>query len=36
LIGIEKQWIMGKPDMDRVSTSFVEAQNMTMRQKPAG
>jgi hypothetical protein len=32
LVEVHKEWVMGKPDMDRVSTSFVEAQNMTMRQ----
>jgi IS1 family transposase len=32
IVGIERHWVMGSPDMDRVSTSFVEASNMTMRQ----
>lgn len=31
IIGIEKHWIMGCPDMDRVSTSYVESQNTRMR-----
>ena len=31
LVGIEKTWIMGKPDMDQVSTSYAERQNLTMR-----
>lgn len=31
LIGIESRHIMGDPDMDAVSTSFVERQNLTMR-----
>jgi IS1 family transposase len=30
-IGTEKHWIMGKPDMDYVSTSHAERQNLTMR-----
>jgi IS1 family transposase len=30
-IGAEKEWIMGNPDMDHVSTSYVERQNLTMR-----
>jgi IS1 family transposase len=30
-IGAEKQWVMGNPDMDKVSTSYVERQNLTMR-----
>jgi len=29
--GIEKSWVMGKPDMDLVSTSFVERANLSMR-----
>jgi IS1 family transposase len=32
LVSIDKRWVMGDPDMEHVSTSFVEAQNMTMRQ----
>lgn len=31
-IGVQKEAIIGKPDLDRASTSFVEAHNMTMRQ----
>ncbi|MGH7515624.1 MAG: IS1 family transposase [Gemmatimonadales bacterium] len=31
VIGADKTWIMGDPDMDHVSTSFVERQNLTMR-----
>jgi IS1 family transposase len=30
-IGIEKQWVMGDPDPDYVSTSYAEVQNLTMR-----
>jgi IS1 family transposase len=30
-IGAEKKWIMGKPDLRHVSTSFAERQNLTMR-----
>jgi IS1 family transposase len=30
-VGAEKMWIMGDPDPDFVSTSFIERQNMTMR-----
>ena len=30
-IGTEKHWIMGRPDMDYVSTSHAERQNLTMR-----
>lgn len=30
-IGAEKSWVMGKPDLDLVSTSYVERQNLTMR-----
>jgi IS1 family transposase len=30
-IGAEKQWVMGNPDFDHVSTSFVERQNLTLR-----
>jgi IS1 family transposase len=31
LIGTEKTWVMGKPDMAEVSTSYAERQNLTMR-----
>lgn len=31
LIGTEKFWVMGKPDMAEVSTSYAERQNLTMR-----
>lgn len=30
-VGAEKQWVMGDPDMDHVSTSYVERQNLSMR-----
>ncbi len=30
-IGAEKQWVMGDPDYDHVSTSYVERQNLTLR-----
>jgi IS1 family transposase len=30
-VGAEKHWVMGDPDSDYVSTSFVERQNLTMR-----
>jgi IS1 family transposase len=30
-LGAQKEWIMGKPDFDEVSTSYVERQNLTMR-----
>jgi IS1 family transposase len=30
-IGAEKTWVMGDPDMDHVSTSYVERQNLTLR-----
>ena len=30
-IGADKTWVMGNPDWDHVSTSFVERQNLTMR-----
>jgi len=29
--GVHKEWVMGKPDMDLVSTSFVERSNLTIR-----
>jgi IS1 family transposase len=29
--GIQKQWVMGKPEKADISTSFVERQNLTMR-----
>lgn len=32
LISTEKHRVMGEPDMENVSTSYAEAQNMTMRQ----
>lgn len=31
--GIEKTWVMGKPDMEEVSTSCVERQNLNMRMR---
>lgn len=31
VIGVRADWVMGKPDMDEVSTSYVERQNLTMR-----
>ena len=31
VIGTEKNWVMGAPDMDQVSTSYIERQNLTMR-----
>jgi IS1 family transposase len=30
-IGVDKVWVMGNPDMDKVSTSYVERANLTMR-----
>lgn len=33
VIGIQKEWVMGKPDFDKVSTSFVESHNLTMRMR---
>lgn len=30
-VGAEKVWIMGQPERAKVSTSYVEAQNLTMR-----
>jgi IS1 family transposase len=30
-IGAQKIWVMGNPDLDLVSTSYVERQNLTMR-----
>jgi len=29
--GATKEWVMGKPDMEKVSTSYVERANLTMR-----
>jgi IS1 family transposase len=31
IVRAEKEWIMGQPDMNLVSTSFVERSNLTMR-----
>lgn len=31
IIGIEKKVIVGKPDQEKISTSFVERQNLTLR-----
>jgi IS1 family transposase len=31
VVGAEKTWVMGSPDMGQVSTSFVERSNLTMR-----
>ena len=31
VIGTRKDWVMGQPDAEHVSTSFVERQNLTMR-----
>ena len=31
VVGVEREWIMGKPDPAKVSTSFAERQNLTMR-----
>jgi IS1 family transposase len=31
VIGINKTWVMGRPDAKHVSTSYVERQNLTMR-----
>jgi IS1 family transposase len=30
-VGAEKKWVMGRPNFDEVSTSYVERQNLTMR-----
>jgi IS1 family transposase len=30
-IGVDKAWVMGDPDMDKCSTSYVERCNLTMR-----
>jgi hypothetical protein len=30
VVAIERQWIMGKPDVEAISTSFVERQKLTM------
>lgn len=31
VVAAEKHWVMGNPDADHVSTSYVERQNLTMR-----
>jgi IS1 family transposase len=31
VVGVEKVAVMGRPDMDKASTSYVERQNLTMR-----
>ena len=31
IVGIDKHWVMGDPDPDDVSTSYIERQNLTMR-----
>jgi IS1 family transposase len=31
LMSVQKKWVMGKPDDKRISTSYVERQNLTMR-----
>ncbi len=33
VVGTEKTWVMGTPDMAKVSTSFVESHNLTMRMR---
>jgi IS1 family transposase len=33
IIGIQKEWVIGNPDPEKVSTSFVESHNLTMRMR---
>lgn len=33
VVGTEKTWVMGNPDMKKVSTSLVESHNLTMRMR---
>jgi IS1 family transposase len=33
IVGTEKNWVMGKPDADLISTSDVESHNLTMRMR---